>query len=132
MLGFITVLLALCLASLQYYWLYITLINRLYRLYRRSPVKQQLTALPKLNLPISFSGSNSSLTSSTRTHPITKICKFQYVSMLSHKFSSCSTASPIFLSNFLHARFIENTGVAILRRHIYRRATYDTVPSKLT
>ena len=35
------------------------------------------------------------------------------VSTSSHNFSSCSTASPIFPSHFLHARFLDHVGVTI-------------------
>ena len=58
----------------QYRRPYITPINSLYQLRRKFP----LTALPKLNPPTPCSGSHSSLTSYTCTHPVTKICEFPY------------------------------------------------------
>ena len=45
------------------------------------------------------------------THPRSlKYVNFCIVSTSSHNFSSCTTASPIFPSHFLHLKFLENFG----------------------
>ena len=69
---------------------------------------QQCTALSKLGSPTSFSGRDSSLTSSTCTHHVTKTCEFLTVPTSSHNFFSCTTASPIFPSYFQNVKFLEN------------------------
>ena len=69
---------ASCFTSIQYYRPYIALLDSPFQLWRKSPAIQKLTALPKLSLPTSCSGSYCSLTSSTSTHPVTKICEFPY------------------------------------------------------
>ena len=64
--------------SIWYCWPFIAHIDSSFQLWGKCPAVQQLTALPKLSPPTSCSGSHSSLTSSTCTHPVTKTCEFQY------------------------------------------------------
>ena len=64
--------------SIYHCWPYVTHKNSPYQFVRKSLAIQQLTALPTRNPPSSCSGSHSSLTSSTGTHPVTKICEFAY------------------------------------------------------
>ena len=66
--------------SLPYCQPYITLINSPFQLSMKSSTMLQLTTLPKLMPTAYHPGSHSSLTSTTCTHPVTKICEFQYVS----------------------------------------------------
>ena len=55
-------------------------INSPIKIQRKSPTLQQLTTHTNRSPPSSCSGSHSSLTSSTSTHPATKTCKFFTVS----------------------------------------------------
>ena len=74
----LTFLLAPYFTSMQYCWPYISLMNSSFHLWRKPPAIQQLTTLPKINPPISCSGSHICLKFATNTHPVTKVCKFIY------------------------------------------------------
>ena len=50
----------------------------------------------------------------------------------SHNLSSCSTASPIFPSHFLHVIFLGNSGVTLSLWHIYRGSIYHIGDTKLS
>ena len=98
-----------CFTTIQYCWPCLTPISSPFQLERKPPAMQQLTTLTRPNSCTSCSGSYSSLTSSTCSHPVTEICEFTY----SFHFISCSTASPIFPSHFLHVKCLDNFGVSI-------------------
>ena len=59
------------------------------------------------------SGNHSNLISSTNTCPVTMNVNSCNVSTLSYNFPYYSTASLIFLTHFLHVKFLENSGVTI-------------------
>ena len=99
---------------IQYCWPYVSPMNGRFLILKKSPAIQQLTAIHKLNPPTTCSGSHSSLTSTTCTQPVTKMCEFSItVSTSSHNVSSCFTASPIFPSHFLHVQLVESLGVTL-------------------
>ena len=94
--------------SIQYCWPYIILVYRPFRLYRQFSTIPQLTALPELNPPTSCSGSHNSLSSCTCTHLATRYVNYLTVFTILYDFSSCSSTCSIFLSHFLHAKFLKS------------------------
>ena len=74
----------------------------------------QLTTFHEPYRPTSCSLSNSSLTSSTYTHSVTKLCEFPYCFHFVTELFFLLHCLPIFSSRFLHVKFFENFHITIL------------------
>ena len=102
----------------------------------KSPAIQQLTAFPELNPPTSCYGSHSSLTCSTCTQPVTKICEFPYTSLLFplHHISILQTPLPLQYSFhiFCMQNSLKTLDSPFSLLYIYRASIYRTVNTKPT